>query len=63
MAYNSFCSEHGGSPLFNQTWGVTPEQARKAFGDRLDRFERIRAEHDPGDRVLNGYFRQYLRTT
>jgi hypothetical protein len=61
MAYNAFCSEHGGSPLFNQTWGVTPEQARKAFGDRLDRFERIRRTHDPDDRVLNGFFRQYLQ--
>lgn len=61
MAYNAFCSDHGGSPLFNQTWGVTPEQARKAFGDRLARFERIRKTHDPGDRFLNAYFRQYLQ--
>jgi FAD/FMN-containing dehydrogenase len=61
MGYNAFCSEHGGSPLFNQTWGITAEQARRAFGERLDRFERIRGEHDPDERFLNAYFRQYLR--
>jgi FAD/FMN-containing dehydrogenase len=61
-AYNEFCSEHGGTPLFNQTWGVTPEQARKAFGDRLDRFEEYRRRFDPQDRLLNDYFAELLPT-
>ena len=59
--YNAFCSDHGGYPLFNQTPQVTREQARRAYGERLDRLELIRREHDPGDRLLNGYFREYLR--
>jgi FAD/FMN-containing dehydrogenase len=59
-AYNEFCSEHGGQPLFNQSWGITPEQARRAFGERLDRFEKIRRRLDPEDRFLNGHFRQLL---
>jgi FAD/FMN-containing dehydrogenase len=59
-AYNEFCSEHGGSPLLNQTWGLTPEQVRKAFGERLERFEQVRRRYDPDDRLLNGYFRELL---
>jgi FAD/FMN-containing dehydrogenase len=56
-AYNDFCSEHGGSPLFNQTRELTREQVRRAFGDRIDRFEELRRAHDPDERFLNGYFR------
>ena len=59
-AYNEFCSEHGGKPLFNQTWGITPEQARRAFGDRLDTFEQHRKRIDPDDRFLNEYFKTLL---
>jgi hypothetical protein len=62
-AYNEFCSEHGGQPLFNQTWGITPGQARSAFGERLDRFEAMRRNHDPGDRFLNPYFQELLGPT
>jgi FAD/FMN-containing dehydrogenase len=60
-AYNAWCSEHGGSPLFNQTKWVTPAQARRAFGERLDRLEALRREYDPGDRLLNDYFAGILR--
>ncbi|MEP6910445.1 MAG: FAD-binding protein [Actinomycetota bacterium] len=56
-AYNEFCSEHGGKPLFNQSWGLTHEQVRKAFGDRIDKFEEYRRRFDPKDRLLNKYFR------
>jgi lysylphosphatidylglycerol synthetase-like protein (DUF2156 family) len=31
-AYNEFCSQHGGSPLFNQTGSLTREQIEKALG-------------------------------
>jgi FAD/FMN-containing dehydrogenase len=55
-AYNEFCSERGGRPLFNQTRWLTPAQARKAFGDKLDRFNEIRRKYDPTDRLLNDYF-------
>jgi hypothetical protein len=56
QAYNVFCSERGGRPLFNQTRWLTPDQARKAFGDKLDQFNDIRHKYDPGDRLLNEYF-------
>ena len=59
-AYNQFCSDLGGVPLFNQTRGITPAQARKAFGDRLDEFERYRQQYDPTNRLLNTYFRERL---
>jgi FAD/FMN-containing dehydrogenase len=59
-SYNQFCSEHGGQPLLNQTWGLTPEQARRAFGKRLERFEEIRRGRDPENRFLNGFFRDLL---
>jgi len=59
-AYNEFCSEHGGSPLLNQTWGLTPDQLRTAFGDRLERFESRRRTFDPEGRLLNGYFKELL---
>ncbi len=59
-AYNEFCSNLGGIPLFNQTRGITPEQAKKAFGDRLQEFESYRQKYDPSNRLLNRYFRERL---
>jgi FAD/FMN-containing dehydrogenase len=60
-AYNEFCSEHGGKPLFNQTWGLNAHHVRRAFGDRLERFEEYRRRFDPADRMLNPYFRDLLQ--
>ncbi|MDJ0718335.1 MAG: FAD-binding oxidoreductase [Prochloraceae cyanobacterium] len=59
-AYNEFCSNLGGVPLFNQTRGITPEQARNAFGTRLQEFESYRKKYDPTNRLLNQYFRERL---
>jgi FAD/FMN-containing dehydrogenase len=59
-AYNQFCSDRGGFPLLNQTFGVTATIARKAFGDRLTLFEATRKSFDPKDRLLNDYFRNLL---
>jgi hypothetical protein len=59
-AYNAFCSERGGRPLFNQTRWLTPAQARKAFGDKLDTFNEVRRRHDPDDRLLNDYFASFF---
>lgn len=61
VAYNDFCSRHGGSPLFNQSDSLTRWQVEKAFGDRLDIFEGYRERFDPTDRLLNEYFKQLLR--
>ncbi len=59
-AYNQFCSDRGGVPLLNQTYGLTPEIVRKACGDRLKDFAETRRQFDPGDRLLNDYFRTLL---
>lgn len=55
-AYNRFCSDHGGVPLFNQTHLIEPEQARKAFGPNLTKFAATRKVSDPQNRLLNEYF-------
>lgn len=62
-AYNQFCTDRGGLPLLNQTFGVTPEIAQKAFGDKLKTLEATRKTYDPGNRLLNDYFRQILSST
>ena len=59
-AFNAFCSERGGWPLFNQTWGLTAPMVRKGLGERLETFKAARKEFDPGDRLLNAYFRDLL---
>ena len=60
VAYNEFCSAEGGIPLFNQTPFLTPDQVRRAFGDRLDELEAYRKKWDPEDRLLDSYFRELL---
>jgi hypothetical protein len=59
-AYNEFCSEKGGVPLLNQTYGVTRLQAAKAFKDRLREFAECRKIYDPNNRLLNDYFQELL---
>ena len=58
VAYNAFCSEHGGVPLFNQSKWLTRAQVQKAFGQRIDALWRLKTEYDPNDRLLNSYFRE-----
>jgi FAD/FMN-containing dehydrogenase len=60
VAYNEFCSQHGGFPLFNQTPLLTREQVKKAFGARLEKFIEYRKRFDPTDRLLNPYFKELL---
>jgi FAD/FMN-containing dehydrogenase len=55
--YNDWCSSRGGVPLPNQTYGFTRAQAQKALGARLDALAARRAEFDPENRLLNGFFR------
>jgi len=58
--YNEFCSEWRGVPLFNQTPFLTREQARRAFGVRLQQFAARRKAADPKNRMLDSYFRELL---
>ena len=60
LAYNEFCSERGGVPLLNQTYGVTRLQAEKAFKERLKKFAECRKVYDPNDRLLIDYFQDLL---
>jgi len=60
QAYNDFCISRSAIPLLNQTYGVTRAQAQKALGDRLRLFAKIRKTYDPGNRLLNAYFRDLL---
>lgn len=60
--FNEWCSEHGGVPLPNQTFGFTQEQARKALGERLTVMAHKRTEFDPGNRLLNDFFKTFFGT-
>lgn len=60
VAYNQFCSRHGGIPLFNQTEQITSEQVQQAFAQNLQTFERYRNDFDPTGRLLNKYFRTFF---
>jgi L-gulonolactone oxidase len=59
-AYNQFCSEHHGRPLFNQTPQITPAQVKAAFGEEIAVFQKFRQQLDPGDRMYSGFFRDRL---
>jgi L-gulonolactone oxidase len=56
-AYNEFCIQHHGTFLLNQTWGVTPLQAKAAFGPEIEEFKKIRAKYDPDGRFYSDFFR------
>jgi hypothetical protein len=58
--FNEWCSDEGGTPLPNQTFGFTRAQAQKALGDRLATMAARRAEFDPENRLLNDYFRNFF---
>lgn len=59
-AYNQFCTDRNGIPLLNQTPQLTPAIMQKAYGDKLNTLNATRKQYDPGDRLLNAYFRQLL---
>jgi len=54
--FNEFCSVRGGAPLLNQTPLLAREHLKRAFEDRLTRFEETRRRFDPENRMLNDYF-------
>jgi hypothetical protein len=57
-AYNQFCIDRAGLPLFNQTPALTRAIAQKAFGARLQAIADARKTYDPSGRLLNDYFRE-----
>jgi len=60
IAYNQFCSDRGGTPLLNQTKGITRAQVEKALGARWQSFADARKTYDPQGRLLNAFFRDLL---
>ncbi|MGE0600793.1 MAG: FAD-binding protein [Dehalococcoidia bacterium] len=60
VAYNEFCSQHGGYPLFNQTKSLARHQVHKAYGDRIGAFLKFREQFDPTNRLFSPYFRDLL---
>lgn len=57
VAYNEFCIQHHGKPLFNQTPHISPLQAQAAFGPEIETFQTYRRKYDPEDRFYNGFFK------
>jgi len=57
-AYNNFCSEHDGMPLFNQSRGITAAQAQKAFPGEIRAFLACRENRDPDQRFYTPFFRE-----
>ena len=60
VAYNQFCSDRNGKPLLNQTPHLTSAILQKAFGPRLQTLSDTRKKYDPGNRLLNDYFKSLL---
>ena len=60
VAYNQFCADRNGKPVFNQTAALTPELAKQAYGGKLATLEQSRKRYDPSGRLLNDYFRGML---
>lgn len=58
--YNQFCSDRNGLSLPNQTPQLNSAMLRKAYGSKLDTLNATRKQYDPGDRLLNDYFRELL---
>ncbi len=56
--YSAFCDARGNMPMFNQTfWRDARRQPDQAFGSRIEAMRQQRAVFDPGNRLLNTYFR------
>ncbi|MGB6871714.1 MAG: FAD-binding protein [Acidobacteriaceae bacterium] len=60
IVYNQFCMERNGRGLLNQTPGLTADMLQQFCGDRLQTPKAARGQFDPGNRLLNDYFRQLL---
>ncbi|MEE4184793.1 MAG: FAD-binding oxidoreductase [Gammaproteobacteria bacterium] len=55
-----FAAHFRGIPVFNQTLSCKASDARRAYGERLERFRAMRQRLDPADRLLNQYFAERI---
>jgi len=60
LDFADLAARFGGIPLFNQTRGMSPHHAQEAYGQRLQRFRKVRRELDPHNRCLNQFFAEYI---
>ena len=60
LEFAEFAANYHAIPLFNQTRGVKPKYAIKAYGERLTRFANLRGRLDPANRLLNQYFAEHV---
>jgi len=58
--FNVLAAGFGGRPLLNQTKHLTRDLVDQTLGEDWDRFAAIRAQEDPGGRLLNDYFRELI---
>ncbi len=62
VAYNRFCSDHDGTPLFNQTGSLEPYQVQKAFPEEIKDFLTTRRSMDPEDRFYTPFFKNLFES-
>jgi len=60
LDFADLAARFGGTPLFNQTRGMSPQHAQEAYGSRLSRFRKLRRQLDPENRCLNQFFTEYI---
>ena len=60
LDFADFAEHWGGSPLFNQTRGVSAEHSRTVLGNRASAFTAIRRQLDPGNRLINPFLSQFF---
>jgi len=58
IAYNQWCSNHNGTPLFNQSGSLEPYQVQKAFGAEIRTFLGYRERMDPQERFYTPFFKR-----
>jgi hypothetical protein len=63
LDFADFAAKNRGTPFFNQTRNASAEVVAQRFGTRLQFFDKVRRELDPGDRLVNQFFQSYLPQT
>ena len=58
--FGRLASSFDGIPVFNLTHRFAAGQVAPAYGERLARFRATRQQADPGNRLLNQYFAEYI---
>ncbi len=60
LNFADLAARFDGVPLFNQTRGMSAHHGHDAYGQRLDRFRKVRRQLDPENRCLNQFFAEHI---